>query len=309
MRKVYDLVKDALTICCTSTDEQYWKDLAEYEVGDRVDYLEFYLRRIEGKYFDVVYQICYYDPALDKDVLWGELKYGISKDATDCNHDLRDGSRFIWLSVNNRVLYTGREYPQGPMKGQVYGDDTMFLFHYLDVFNLEFYHISNLDLALDCNFDIARRIKGVLRSKDYTTILNGKRIEDRTEDRPEIVSIYTGSLNRDKYLSLYVKQKKAIHDKNRGLVLTAYNKTGELLASGKEYISEFYGDPKKLYRLEIHFNADEVKGYVAKQGLEMNPQLLFDKEFLFDMYVDALSRLLRFERNGEKVDWGEILLS
>lgn len=309
MKRVYDLVKDALTICCTSTDEQYWKDLAEYEVGDRVDYLEFYLRRIEGKYFEVVYQICYYEPDLDRDVVWGELKYGLSKDDDTRNHDPRDGSRFIWISVNNRILYTERRHTSGPMKGQVCRDDAMYLPFFLREFNLEFYHISNLDLAIDCNFDIARRIKGVLRDKDFTTILNGKKIADRTEDRHEIVSIYTGNLNRDKYLTLYIKQKKAIHDKNRGLVLTAYNKMGELQTSGKEYISEFYGDPKKLYRLEIHFNADEVKGYVAKQGLEMHPQLIFDKEFLFDLYMDALNRLLRFEREGEKVDWAEILLS
>ena len=47
-------------------------------------------------------------------------------------------------------------------------------------------------------------------------------------------------------------QKKAISDKNKGLVLTAYNKKRELLANGKEYINEFYNNPPRNYTALKH---------------------------------------------------------
>lgn len=307
MKKYYGLIKDALTVCCTSGNEQIWKDLSQKEVGETIDMPNFYLRKIEGKYFSNVFQLCYYEPDLEKDIVWGELKFGMGRDEIASNHDPRSGERFVWISVNNRILYTERRWEKGLNKGEVCRDDTVHLYYFMEVFGLEFYHISTLDLALDCNFDVARRIKAALRCKAYTTILNGRAVTDRLDDRPEIVSVYTGNLDRDKYLTLYVKQKHALNDKSKGLVLTAYNKNNELVKSGKDYISEFYGNPKKLYRLEIHFNADDVKMYVKKLGVELTVGLIFQESFLWDMYEDALNRLLRFSEDGETLGWGYIL--
>ena len=66
---------------------------------------------------------------------------------------------------------------------------------------------------------------------------------------------YSVSLDRLKNPTLYFKQAKAIHNKSKGIVVTAYNKMAEIEESGKDYILEFYGNPKRLNRLEVHLNS------------------------------------------------------
>ena len=45
-------------------------------------------------------------------------------------------------------------------------------------------------------------------------------------------------MNKDKYLTVSIKQKKANKDKSRGATLTAYDKKAEISnSSGKKYIS------------------------------------------------------------------------
>ena len=151
------------------------------------------------------------------------------------------------------------------------------------------------------SFDVAKKIKSCIRNKDITTILNGKKIRDRDKDRPEISYIYSGSLNRDKYMSIYIKQKKSIKDKSKGITLTAYNKRAEIKnSSGKDYISEFYSNPKNLYRLEIHLNNEEVKSYFNSQPIDFYYWILQSEEGLRKIFINHLNRLLRFERSEER---------
>ena len=94
-----------------------------------------------------------------------------------------------------------------------------------------------------------------------------------------------------------------------GLTMCAYNKGNEIdKASGKEYIREFYGNPKMLHRLEVHLNNQEIKDYCRNVvNVVQDIELLSDQDFLDAMYDYHLSSLLRFTRGRKKLDWNEIL--
>ena len=99
-------------------------------------------------------------------------------------------------------------------------------------------------------------------------------------------------MNKDKYLTVSIKQKKAIKDKGKGTTLTAYNKKAEIAnSSGKKYIEEFYNNPGKLHRLEVHLNNDEVKEYLNRTKQELSFYSLIDNRFLYDLFDQTLNIL------------------
>ena len=106
-----------------------------------------------------------------------------------------------------------------------------------------------------------------------------------------------------------IKKKKAIKDKGKGTTLTAYNKKAEIAnSSGKKYIEEFYNNPGKLHRLEVHLNNDEVKEYLNRTKQELSFYSLIDNRFLYDLFDQTLNSLIRFEYKGIKLDWDDLLL-
>ena len=100
-----------------------------------------------------------------------------------------------------------------------------------------------------------------------------------------------------------------IKDKGKGTTLTAYNKKVEIAnSSGKKYIEEFYNNPGKLHRLEVHLNNDEVKEYLNRTKQELSFYSLIDNRFLYDLFDQTLNSLIRFEYKGIKLDWDDLLL-
>lgn len=58
----------------------------------------------------------------------------------------------------------------------------------------------------------------------------------------------SGDLDRYKYLTLNIKQRKAIKDKSKGCTLTAYDKRAEIVnSSSKDYIAEFMENLKSCF--------------------------------------------------------------
>ena len=247
MNKIYGLNIDMLRLCYEIKEPNNINIIRTREIGEEVDFLYFYLRRIEGKHFKFVYEIRYNDLGIDK--LFGELRLGINDDKEDSNFH-SNGYAKAWISVSNRVLYS---------------DEIYYLDFIEDNLGLELHNITALDLCLDLSCDVARMIRRLIRNKNVTTFLNTKEVKNRNEDRPEITYITSGNMNKDKYLTVSIKQKKAIKDKGKGTTLTAYNKKAEIAnSSGKKYIEEFYNNPGKLHRLEVHLNNDEVKEYLNR---------------------------------------------
>ena len=291
MNKIHGLNIDMLRLCFEVEDPGLFDHFATFAPGESIDLYYFYLLRIEGKHFEYVFEIRYNE--MGKDKQFGELKFGLNHNDDETNTHV-NGKRKAWISIANRVLYTEDE------------------FHYLgfitDVLDLSLHNITSLDICLDMTMNIARYLKRLIRCKDIGVILNGKRITDRKEDRPEITYTMSGNLDRDKYLTLNIKQKKAIKDKSRGSSLTAYDKKAEIVNSScKEYITDFYGQPKKLYRLEVHLNNDELKDYFNKIGEELNIGVIYNQEFLLNLFYSTLESLIRFERKGKKIEWFDVL--
>lgn len=161
-----------------------------------------------------------------------------------------------WISISNRVLYT---------------DEIYYLDFIESNLGLELHNITTLDLCLDMSIDIARLMRRLIRNPQITTILNGKRIIDRKQDRPEITYTSSGNMDKDKYLTVNIKQKKAIKDKSKGSTLIAYDKKTEIAnSSDKRYIDDYYDNPSKLHRLEVHLNNEEIKDYITRTRHELS---------------------------------------
>ncbi|MBQ9655825.1 MAG: hypothetical protein IJV38_07355 [Prevotella sp.] len=291
MNRIFRFGIDMLRLCFEIEEPNIIDYLAKLEPAEKADFYDFYLLRIEGKHFEYVFEIRYDD--LGEDKLFGELRFGINKNEDEANTHT-NGKRKAWISISNRVLYTTEEMH--------------YLEYIADVLHLELHNITSLDLCLDMSMNIARYLRRLIRCKDMTVILNGKRVTDRKADRPEIIYTMSGNLDRDKYLTVNIKQKKAIKDKSRGSTLAAYDKRAEIAnSSSKEYISDLYGWPSKLHRLEVHLNNDEIKDYFNKTGEELNIGTIFNQQFLFRLFFSTLESLIRFERGGKKLDWWAVL--
>ena len=282
---------DMLRLCFECDNVGLINKLTNVEVGDYYDCFDFYLLRIEGKIFEYVFEIRYYESGVSK--LYGELRFGINKDEIESNIHF-NGTRKIWVSVANSALYCNEKY---------------YIDYISDTLGLKLHNITTLDIAMDMTKNIGKTTKHLIRNKQLTTILNGKKIIDRNEDRPEITYTYSGTLNKDKYMTLNIKQKKAIKDKSKGTSLTAYDKRAEIInSSHKDYIMELYGNPKKLHRLEVHLNNEDIKDYVNTKRIEINLNTIFQPHFLYELYIYTLNSLIRFEYDRyNKISWEEIL--
>jgi len=252
---------------------------------------EFRLYRTDGRYFDNVYAIRLWNGT--RDIEWGYLKFNLARGDEHSNTHT-SGLRKVWMSLNNETLYT---------------DDFHFLTNIEQRLGLEFHNVTSLDLCLDTPFSISPLIKAYLHKKDVTTILNGKRIIDRDEDRAEISYTTSGSLNKqDKYKTVNIKQRNAIKDKTKGVTVQTYDKAAEISnASDKQYILEHYGNPNHLYRTEVHLNAEDIKTYVERRGIEYTPLLLIDEATLEDMFFHFLGSVIRFQCGTSDTSWGHIL--
>ena len=282
---------DALTICYEVVHPYYYEQLSTLDFGECLDMDEFRLYRTEGRYFDNVYAIRLWNGT--QDIEWGYLKFNLAR-GDEQNNTHTSGNRKVWMSLNNETLYS---------------NDFHCLTYIEQRLGLVFHNITSLDLCLDTSFSVSPLIKAYAHNKNVTTILNGKRITDRDEDRPELTYTTSGSLNKQgKYLTVNIKQRNAIKDKSKGITVLTYDKAAEISnASDKQYILEHYGKPARLYRTEVHLNAEDIKNYVERRGIQYTPLILFDEATLEDMFFHFLGSVIRFQSRTLDTSWGHIL--
>lgn len=224
---------------------------------------------------------------------WGYLKFNLARGDEQSNTHT-SGNRKVWMSLNNETLYA---------------DDFHFLTYIEQRLGLVFHNVTSLDLALDTPFRVSPLVKAYAHNKNVTTILNGKRITDRDEDRPELTYTTSGSLNKQgKYLTVNIKQRNAIKDKGKGITILTYDKAAEISnASDKHYILEHYGNPKHLYRTEVHLNAEDIKNYVERRDIDYTPLILIDEATLEDMFFHFLGSVIRFQSRKINASWEHLL--
>ena len=280
---------DALTVCFEVENRYHFDHISELEYGGTYDLFESQLVRVEGRYYNNVYTIIYMDE--DNLIEFGQLKFNISNVATPNNlHD--NGNPKVWISLNNLSLYTDNQYNLGFIATKL---------------GLEPHNITTMDLCLDTPFNVSKSLRQLIKNKAIITILNGTKVKDRDADRPEITYTSSGSLNKDKYMTVNVKQRNAIKDKSRGVTLTTYDKLAEIRnSSGKDYILDFYGNPNKLYRTEVHLNNADIKDYLDGRGLFFNYYMI-DGALLEEMFFYHLNSVIRFKDGKQDIRWEQLL--
>ena len=284
-----NVICDALTVCCEVENSILFNKISALEFGEVMEFYDFTLTRIDGRYFKNIYTIRYYEQGEEK--TFGELKFGLNNGSVE-NNTFESGKPKAWLTLNNQGLYENA---------------TSYLGYICEILHLNVHNFTSVDLAIDTPFDVSRSLYRLYRNKEVTTILNGKRIVDRDEDRPEISRTLSGSLNKDKYQTIYIKQRNAIHDKSKGVSLKTYDKLAEIHnSSDKEYILDYYANPKKLYRTEVHLNNEQIRDYLVKRNIDLNPYSM-DWSVLEEMFFYHLNSLIRFERGREKILWKDLL--
>ena len=282
---------DALTLCYEVEQTFYYEQLQSLNYEDTIDLDEFQLTRTTGRYYDNVYSVRAWNG--ERVIEFGQMKFNLAH-GDELSNTHTNGQRKVWLSLNNETLYS---------------QDIHFLTYIEQRLGLNFHNVTSLDLALDTPFSVSPLVKAYLHNKNVTTILNGKRITDRDEDRAEISYTFSGSLNKqDKYKTVNIKQRNAIRDKSKGITVLTYDKAAEIgNASDKQYILDYYSNPKRLYRTEVHLNAEDIKNYVERIGIHYTPLILFDEAVLEGMFFHYLGSVIRFQSRKYDVSWEHLL--
>lgn len=282
-KTIGDPIIDELKICYVASTELL-TSLTDTAKGDSYDFSDFIAYRTTSIHFKYAYDICI--GSMDCRRKIASIRFGRYGDSEETN--------FIFYRIENYVLYNHELFKQAMAIPQL--------------LNLTFHNFTSLDIAIDQQYDVAHLIKRLYRRKDITTIINGKAIKDRKETLKNLYLTYSTSLDRLKSLSVNIKQKKALHDKTRGITVQAYNKMNEIQdVSHKQYICEFYGFPNRLYRLEVHLNNAEIKDYCNKYGIHQDESMISDQELLSTMFFYHLSSVIRFTKGRTKLYWTDIL--
>lgn len=276
--KLGTTILDELRLCYIA-EPSFFDDLSLTAVGERIDFADFSMVRILGQHFRYLFKVF----VGKKQV--GNFYYGQYGTADSC---------YAWFKFENQVLY-----------------DSELFRTTLDIpykLKLTFNNITALDLTKDFKKNIVNVIRRLYKDERITTIVNGKAIKNRKQIIPEFHIDYSVSLERLKNPTFYAKQKKAVHDKTKGVCVSCYNKRAEIENTSKQYILDFYGSPKCLHRLEVHLNSEEIRRYCSMKKIPQTIDLIFDQDSITDMFFYYLSSVVRFTKGRTKLDWRDILM-
>lgn len=273
---------DELRLCYTA-EQTLLHELSQIEMGKWRDYENFTLFRVYSQHFQYSYDILYNTE--NNRIKVATLRFG--------HHGEPQQTPYVYYRIENQILYNKEKLIT-----------TLTLPNILD---MTFQYITSIDLAQDHTFNIVQRIRKIPKDPKNKVIIHGKVI-DKKNDVKGAMMIYTLNFTKVRNPSICLKQAKAEHDKTKGLTLCAYNKRNEIeTESHKDYILDFYGNPKNLHRLEIHQNNQEIKDYCKTHNITQDINLIFNQQFLDDMYYTHLASILRFTQGRTPLKWHEIL--
>lgn len=200
---------------------------------------------------------------------------------------------YLWLKVENSLLYD-QSYLE--MIDQLSAQ-----------WELEFNGFTSLDLARDFGYDVAARIRKMMRREDLAVMVNGKEVRDRDKTLKGVYRTCGISLAKDGTKGLTIKQSKAAKNKHLGITMDCYDKAEEIEnASGKQYISDFYGHRKRLHRLEMRMNCEQIKRACKKTKTRYQLDLITQQESLDAIFIYALQSVLRFRQGRKVLQWEDL---
>jgi hypothetical protein len=200
---------------------------------------------------------------------------------------------YVWLKIENSCLYD-RSYMD-------------IIDMIMRQFEFVFHGITSLDLARDFDYNVASRIRALMRREDLAVIINGREVKERDKTLTTVFRTCGMSLARDGVKGLTIKQAKSAKNKHMGITLDCYDKAEEIRnASGKKYIRDFYGGRKRLYRLELRMNCEQIKRAVENTGYPYSRDLLEWQTALDGIFIYALQSMLRFRKGRTVQQWEDI---
>ncbi len=272
----YALCIDALEITYTASDAQKsFLSTIEKKLHIGEDNTSLWLERIESRH--------YRDEFIIK-----------CADADNNGYDivrvvgyLRSGSfnpnrQLVYLTFENAALYSWI------LQARYYVEAAL---------GMKFHRISKIDIAVDFDFNIQKRLIALLKTTPYDIIVNG-RIANRKSVKGLNVHAYNISISR-----MFAHPELSISNDDSTLQMKTYNKRKEIEeSSGKAYITECTGFTGTHYRLEV-----TCKNYKrllpTLKALGIDDTYLYvhldNDETLKTLFCDILNRLI-YLRKGRK---------
>ena len=197
----------------------------------------------------------------------------------------------LYLKIENEQLYKG---------------NLIILDYIEEIFELNVINDSYIELAVDVDYDIVSKFYRLLKNKNYTLKILRNLYNDMNEEITDILHISKGTRNNPyKFKSFYIENKE------KGLKLVCYDKSKEILDNNNEkhYIKELYGFDN-IYRLEIRVHHKMLKDTLNTMkisDLYLHNNLL-NKDFLFDIYINLMNRLIKIIYKNNEYNLLSILL-
>ena len=191
--------------------------------------------------------------------------------------------KYCWVCIRNQVFYSNT------MRIDILNE-------FQDAVGFEgINNITQLDLACDLLFNPVPRIKKLLTREDVSVVRCGTKIEDKKQVIDGLFFLHPTNGLKELAPTLYFSD----NDKRKSFVV--YDKKKEIQHSDKAYIADYYGNPRRLYRLEIRLTSDELFRYFKKNDISPSVDLLADQSFLKSMYDEFLFRLLHFSYKRKSI--------
>lgn len=262
------IVIDKLKLCYRRDNESlFWQMMAEQP--DHLNMGDFDLVRgqADGTY-DGIYGVAYAQHE------FGTLLFDRFSDKE---------KRYCWLSIRNQVFYSDKM-------------SIALLNDFQDAVGFEgVNNITQLELACDLPFNPVPRIKKLLKREDVAVVRCGAKIEDKKQVIDGLFFLHPTSGLKELAPTMYFSDT----DKRKSFVV--YDKKKEIQRSNKAYIADYYGNPRRLYRMEIRLTSDELFRYFKKNDISPSVDLLVDQSFLKSMYDEFLFRLLHFSYRRKSI--------
>lgn len=276
------IVIDKLKICYEAANGMYLEDLETVQLNGIKSIAGFYFHRMSNdrfKHFFLVYDI-------DGKAV-ATLKF--NKYANESS-----SSKYIFLDVNNEVLYDHNRLHELLLMPEGIG--------------VTFHNFTSIDLAYDTPFNTTTQIRKRMRDESLDTIINGKVVKDRSTVLDGLTCTHSITMNRLKNPTITIKQKKAQKHTNEGVTVQAYNKKEEIKnTSDKQYIMDYWGNPTRLYRLEVRLNSEDIKTFLSHAFIAPSIDILYNPSILKGMFLFHLNSVIRFRSGRKIIAWEDIL--
>lgn len=267
----YAVCIDALEVTYTANDEQ--KDFLS-TIGKKLhigeDDTSLWIERTESRHYRDEFIIRCKDEDVDKVV--GYLRSG----------SFNPNRQLVYLTFENAALYSWI------LQARFYVESAL---------GLIFHRVSKIDIAVDFDLNIQKRLIALLKTTPYDIIVNG-RVANRKSVKGLNVHAYDINLDR-----MFAHPELSISNDDSTLQMKTYNKRKEIEeASGKTYITEYTGFAGTHYRLEVTCkNYKRLLPSLKALGIDdiiLYTQLDNDKT-LKALFCDILNRLI-YLRKGRK---------